>query len=82
MSGCQHCAGLEREMGEVRTIVTRIDQELLGGDGKPGRMNVHSDRLGRLERWRSYMTGALAVIGLLMTAAIALGAAAIAHLKP
>ena len=66
MSECQHCKGLEREMGEVRTIVERMDRELLGADGSPGRMKEHEERIGKLEAWRNRILGALGVISLVM----------------
>lgn len=59
---CPHCAELHVELAKVRTIVERIDHELLG-NGQPGRVEVHSARIERLERWKSRVNGALAVIG-------------------
>jgi len=74
MTGCQHCMTLEREIGEVRTIVDRLDRELLG-NGQPGRCAAHASRLSRLERWRSWHMGAVAAIMVALTTATALGAA-------
>lgn len=81
MVGCEHCKHLDVEVAEIRTIVERMDRELLGNE-RPGRCAEHGKRISRLERWRSWMTGALAAIGLMATTATALGAAMISHWKP
>ena len=74
MSECQHCKGLEVQLTEVRTIVTRMDQELLGGPGKPGRLKEHEERLDKLEAWRNKILGALGVLGALVSWALGIRA--------
>lgn len=36
--------------------------EQLVGNGQPGRCAIHSKRIARVESWRNYMAGAIAVI--------------------
>jgi hypothetical protein len=78
---CQHCS-IQTEMAEIRTIVERIDHELLG-NGQPGKIQQLEGRAARLESWRSYASGALVVISALLTAAVAIGGVILAaKLKP
>ena len=76
MQGCQHCASLAAEMSATRASVERLEKTLLG-NGQPGRCAEHSARIARLERWRSWIAGALAVIGVLWMAAVTVVAAAV-----
>ena len=92
---CQHCEILAVEIRETRAIVEHLVAEIaatrttvegmqktLLGNGQPGRCAEHGVRIARLERWRSWITGALAVLGVLWTAAIGVAAAvAVEHLK-
>ncbi len=92
MVGCQHCENLATEIRETRSIVERLVAEVtatrttvegmqktLLGNGQPGRCAEHGERIARLERWRSWLTGALAVLGVLWTAAVTVFAAVIAE---
>ena len=76
MVDCHNCSNLAAEMGTTRAIVERLEKTLLG-NGQPGRCAEHGARIARLERWRSWMAGALAVIGLLWVAAVTIVAAAV-----
>jgi type IV secretory pathway component VirB8 len=76
MVGCQHCENLAAEMTATRAIVERLEKTLLG-NGQPGRCAEHAVRIARLERWRSWIAGALAVIGLLWAAAVTVVAAVV-----
>lgn len=62
----------------TRTVVEGMQKTLLG-NGQPGRCAEHSVRIARLERWRSWLTGALAVLGVLWVAAVTVFAAVIAE---
>jgi hypothetical protein len=65
---------LVAEMAATRTVVEGMQKTLLG-NGQPGRCAEHGARIARLERWRSWMAGALAVIGILWMAAVTVAAA-------
>lgn len=56
-------------------IETQLDLLVkdLRGNGQPGRCAIQSQRIARLERWRSWMAGAIAVISLVVGAAITFG---------
>jgi len=69
MVDCKHCENLAVEMAATRVVVERLEKTLLG-NGQPGRCAEHDARVARLERWRSWITGALAVIGVLWAAAV------------
>jgi len=47
------------KLGEIVGQNNAILQRL---DNSDSRLNVHSQRIGSLERWRSYIIGAVAVI--------------------
>ena len=92
MVGCQHCETLAAEMRETRSVVEHLVAEIaatravvegmqktLLGNGQPGRCAEHGVRIARLERWRSWIAGALAVIGVLWMAAVTVFAAVIAE---
>ena len=94
MVGCQHCESLAAQMKETRSIVEHLltevtatrtvvegMQKTLLGNGQPGRCAEHSLRIARMERWRSWITGALAVVGILWVAVVAIAAAAVESLK-
>ena len=69
------------EMAATRAVMESMQKTLLG-NGQPGRCAEHGVRIARLERWRSWITGALAVLGVLCTAAVTVGAAvAVEHFK-
>ena len=76
MLNCQNCLNLSAEMTATRTIVERLEKTLLG-NGQPGTCAEHSGRIARLERWRSWVAGALAVLGILWMAAVTVVAAAV-----
>jgi hypothetical protein len=76
MIGCQHCESLAAEMTATRGMVERLEKTLLG-NGQPGRCAEHAVRIARLERWRSWIAGALAVIALLWVAAVTIVTAAV-----
>jgi hypothetical protein len=57
-------------------MVERLERTLLG-NGQPGRCAEHALRIARLERWRSWIAGALAVIALLWVAAVTIVTAAV-----
>jgi hypothetical protein len=65
---------LAAEMTATRTVVEGMQKTLLG-NGQPGRCAEHGVRIARLERWRSWMAGALAIIGILWMAAVTVAAA-------
>lgn len=78
---CPHCADLAVEMAALRTVVERLEKTLMG-NGQPGRCAAHSVRIAGLERWRAWITGALAIIGILWVAAVTIfGAVVVEHLK-
>jgi hypothetical protein len=78
---CQNCMRLAGEMAAIRAIVERLEKTLLG-NGQPGQCAAHGLRLSRLERWRAWITGALAIVGVLWMAAATLGGAVlVARLK-
>jgi hypothetical protein len=82
MQSCQHCETLVAEMAATRAVVERLERTLLG-NGQPGRCAEHAARIARLERWRSWITGALAVMGILWAAAVTIVAAIVVQrLKP
>ncbi len=64
--------------------LARIETQLnllvkdLQGNGQPGRCAIQGQRIGRLERWRSWMAGAIAVITFMLTVG---GAVVAAKLK-
>jgi hypothetical protein len=62
------------EMTQTRTIVAGMQKTLLG-NGQPGQCEKHGVRIARLEWWRAWITGALAAMGVLWLAAVAIGAA-------
>ena len=78
MVNCQNCLNLAAEMTETRAIVERLEKTLLG-NGQPGRCAEHGARIARLEGWRSWVAGALAVLGVLWMAAVTIVAAALAE---
>lgn len=80
MSDCTHCK-VEVEVAEIRAIVGRIESELTG-HGLSGGCASHAKRLSALETWRSWITGALAALGLAMATATAVGAAMLGRAKP
>ncbi|HZV03759.1 MAG TPA: hypothetical protein VE999_01595 [Gemmataceae bacterium] len=88
MANCEHCENLAIEIRETRSIVERLVaetaatrtvvegmQKTLLGNGQPGRCAEHGIRIARLERWRSWIAGALAVLGVLWMAAVTIAAA-------
>ena len=95
MSHCEHCEDLAVEIRETRSIVERLVaetaatrtvvegmQRTLLGNGQPGRCAEHGVRIARLERWRSWVTGALAIIGILWMALVTVAAGlAVEHFK-
>ena len=94
MIHCEHCENLATEIRETRSMVERLVaetaatrtvvesmQKTLLGNGQPGRCAEHSLRIARMERWRSWITGALAVVGILWVAVVAIAAAAVESLK-
>jgi len=95
MAHCEHCENLAVEIRETRSIVERLVsetaatrtvvegmQKTLLGNGQPGRCAEHGVRIARLERWRSWITGALAIVGILWMALITVAAGlAVEHFK-
>jgi hypothetical protein len=91
MQTCPHCENLAAEIRETRSIMEHLVGEIaatrtvvegmqktLLGNGQPGRCAEHGVRIARLERWRSWITGALAVVGILWMAAVSV---AVEHFK-
>ena len=95
MAYCEHCENLAVEIRETRSIVERLVSETaetrtvvegmqrtLLGNGQPGRCAEHGLRIARLERWRSWITGALAIVGILWMALVTVAAGlAVEHFK-
>ena len=95
MAHCEHCENLAVEIRETRSIVERLVsetaatrtvvegmQKTLLGNGQPGRCAEHGVRIARLERWRSWITGALAIVGILWMALVTVAAGlAVEHFK-
>jgi hypothetical protein len=95
MMSCENCVNLAAEMRDVRAIVEHLVTEMtatrtvvegmqktLLGNGQPGRCAEHGVRIARLERWRSWVAGALAILGILWMAAVTIvGAAVVERLK-
>lgn len=77
MITCENCE-LAAEVAAVRAIVERLEKTLLGNH-QPGWCAAHNERIARLERWRSRITGALALLGLLWAAAVTVFAAVLAE---
>lgn len=90
MLHCEHCETLVAEMKDVRTTVEHLVAEMFAtravmetmqktllGNGQPGMCALHSGRIARLERWRAWLTGALAVLGILWTATVTVFAAVV-----
>ncbi len=74
----EHLVG---EIAATRTVVEGMQKTLLG-NGQPGRCAEHGVRIARLERWRSWITGALAVVSILWMAAVSVAVAvAVEHFK-
>ena len=59
------------ELTATRTMLESL-QKILLGNGQPGWCAEHRTRIGSLERWRAWITGALAVIGVLWVALVAI----------
>jgi hypothetical protein len=57
----------------METSLELLCKDLLD-NGQPGRLTKIDSRLSKLENWRSYITGALAVIGLIVGALVAVAA--------
>lgn len=69
----------DREFGELSARVEALQENFLDfraemrrglaelNEGVRDRLNVHSKRLGQLERWRSYIAGALVALAALWT---------------
>ena len=95
MAHCEHCENLAVEIRETRSIVEHLVsetaatrtvvegmQKTLLGNGQPGRCAEHGVRIARLERWRSWITGALAIVGILWMALVTVAAGlAVEHFK-
>jgi hypothetical protein len=62
------------EIAATRAIVEGMQKTLLG-NGQPGVCAEHALRIARLERWRSWVAGALAALGVLWMAAVTIAAA-------
>ena len=55
----------ESARANMRTIeaqVQALDAKLFGRDGEPGAMRRISARVGAIERWRAYVTGAVGML--------------------
>ena len=89
---CEHCEQFLAELKETRTAMDHMLAEIastrtllesmqktLFGNGQPGLCRLHSDRIARLERWRSWLAGALAVLGLLWSGTVTVLAAVLAE---
>ena len=89
---CEHCEILAADVRELRGTVENLAVEVaslrttvegvcttLLGNGQPGRCAAHGESIAKLERWRSWLTGALAVVGLLWGATVTIFAAIIAE---
>jgi len=50
---------LDREVGEIKITVQNIEKLLLKQNGRVGKLE---DRTDKLEKWRTYLTGAWVVI--------------------
>ena len=68
------------EMTATRTMLESL-QKILLGNGQPGWCAEHRARIGSLERWRAWITGALAVIGVLWLALVAVLASVAASVR-
>ena len=68
------------ELTATRTIVEGMQKTLLG-NGQPGRCAEHGVRVAQLERWRAWITGSLAALGILWVAAVAITAAVVGSMK-
>ena len=64
------------QLSETRIIVEGMQKTLLG-NGQPGQCEKHSARIARLEWWRAWITGAMAAMGVLWLAAVAIAAAVV-----
>jgi len=67
--------GLEERMGDRLAVI----EKHMFGNGQPGWCADHAQRIARQELWRAWLTGALAVLSLLWTASIAIGAVLLTH---
>jgi hypothetical protein len=64
----------EERLGRIDERLEHLEHELLG-NGQAGRCAYHSSSIQSLNRWRSRITGALAVLSLLFFAAITIAGA-------
>lgn len=76
----------EERLIKLETLLESLCKELLD-NGQPGTLTKHDTRLQVLERWQSYMLGAIAVIGVVLAAAVTYGGVILAaaldrQLKP
>jgi membrane protein YqaA with SNARE-associated domain len=55
----------DERLGRIDTRLANLEKHLLG-NGQPGACEGHSRRLRKLEAWRSYITGAVAMLGVLV----------------
>ena len=65
---------LVAEVASTRTLVEGMQKTLLG-NGHPGRGAEHGMQIARLERWRAWLAGALAVVGVLWAAGVTVATA-------
>jgi hypothetical protein len=66
-------------MAETRAIVERLEKTLLG-NGQPGWCAEHRRRIARIEQWRAWIAGALALIAVLWMGAVSVIAAAVVQM--
>jgi hypothetical protein len=57
----------EERLGRIDERLEHLEHELLG-NGQPGAIQKHDDAIASLERWQSYIKGALAILAVLISA--------------
>ena len=55
----------DERLGRIDTRLANLEKHLLG-NGQPGACASHADRLRKLESWRSYIAGAVAMLGMIV----------------
>lgn len=70
----------DRELGELRALLTTVRDDLrqLRSDLRSWRQHTET-RIARLESWRSWIAGGLAVLGLILGIVVAIWRQAIAR---
>jgi len=72
-NSCPSCDVVER-LARIDERLENLEHQLLG-NGQPGRCAIHEKEITSLILWRSRLAGALAIVGVLWGASVAVAAA-------